>query len=65
LKNGHCLEWDGCENGIIYPFASLPSDDPGSGFKVVSGNVLFPGCYESGELPSNNWIRLIVSVEGD
>ena len=65
LKNGHCLEWDRCKNGVIYPFVPLPNHDSRLGFEVVGGDVPFPGCDESSELPSNNWIRLIVSVKGD
>ena len=65
LKNRHRLEWGVCENGVIYPFVPLPSHNSRSGLEVVGGDVLFPGYYESGELPSHNWIRFIVSVKGD
>ena len=65
FENGHCLERDVGEEGVIYPFVSLPSDDSCSGLQGVGGDVLFPGCYESGQLPSDRWIRRIVSVKGD
>jgi hypothetical protein len=32
---------------------------------VVGGDVLFPSCYESGELSSHSRIRFVVSVKGD
>ena len=65
LKNRHRLKWDVCEDGVINPFVCLPSDDSRRGSEVAGRDVLFPGCYQSGELPSDCWIRLIVSVKGD
>ena len=65
LKDGHCLKRAVCEDGIIYSFVGPPGDYFRAGRELVDDNVPFSGCYESGELPSNNRIRLIVSVKGD
>jgi hypothetical protein len=65
MKNHHRPEWDLCENGVINPFVSLPSDDSRRGSEVAGRDVLFPGCYKSGQLPCDRWIRFVVSVKGD